>query len=98
MSPDSPLERSAALWNRRDLDLRSDEILSQVLDRGSLADWRELYRLAAKDRSLRQRILRLCRTAPLPFPHLFISAMAYLGEVQDRYPDVADRDEIPGGV
>jgi hypothetical protein len=86
------LAGSRALWNRVGLDLRSDEILAQILDRGSLADWRELYRLASGSTpdaaQLRRRILRLCRTVPLPAPHLFIAAMAHLGEPVDPYPTV----------
>jgi len=34
------LTHSPALWNRSHLDLRSDEILAQILDRGSMDDWR----------------------------------------------------------
>ena len=36
----SSLAHSRALWNRTHLDLRSDEILAQILDRGSMDDWR----------------------------------------------------------
>ena len=69
-----------ALWNRDALDLRSDEVLAQILDRGELADWRELYRLARGDARLRARIHRLVRTVPLPFPHFWLAALASLGE------------------
>ena len=48
-----------ALWNRATFDLRSDEVLAQILDRGELADWRALYRLAHADAQLRARIRRL---------------------------------------
>ncbi len=41
------LSTSQALWNRSRLDLRSDEVLAQILDRGELAAWREIYRLAS---------------------------------------------------
>ena len=88
MSRTASLERSGALWNRTGLDLRSDEVLAQILDRGEVDAWRELYRLAAEDPALRRRILRLCRTVPLPLPHLFIAAMANLGESVEPYPDV----------
>jgi hypothetical protein len=68
------LSTSQALWNRDHLDLESDEVLAQILDRGELAAWRELYRLASgtgeESARLRRRILRLCRTVPLSFPHL----------------------------
>jgi hypothetical protein len=91
MSP-FDLATSQALWNRSRLDLESDEVLAQILDRGELEAWRELYRLASgpgeEAARLRRRILRLCRTVPLPFPHLFIAAMGALGEPVDPYPDV----------
>ena len=34
------MDRSQALWNRSRLDLRSDEQLAQLLDRGELSAWR----------------------------------------------------------
>jgi hypothetical protein len=86
------LSSSQALWNRDHLDLESDEVLAQILDRGEIAAWRELYRLASgageESARLRRRILRLCRTVPLSFPHLFIAAMGALGETVDPYPAV----------
>ena len=42
---------SRALWNRSALDLRSDEILAQILERGDLASWRVLYAQARSDRA-----------------------------------------------
>jgi hypothetical protein len=89
------IHRSRALWNRSVLDLESDEILAQLLDRGELDVWRELYRLAADDRRLRLRILRLVDTVPLPFPHFWRAAMASLGESVDLGAPVP-RDD--GGV
>lgn len=89
---DFDLATSQALWNRSRLDLDSDEVLAQILDRGELEAWREVYRLAAapsaEGQALRRRVLRLCRTVPLSFPHLFIAAMAALGEETDPYPSV----------
>jgi hypothetical protein len=86
------LSQSVALWNRDRLDLRSDEILAQILDRGEIEAWRVIYRLASgpgEDAAeLRRRILRLCQTVPLSFPHLFIAAMGALGEPVEPYPDV----------
>ncbi|HZN39669.1 MAG TPA: hypothetical protein VFD82_12745 [Planctomycetota bacterium] len=79
----SSLEKSQALWNRTHLDLRSDEILAQILDRGSMDDWRELYALAVADPALRQRICRVIATVPLPLPRLWLSALAVLGEPVD---------------
>jgi hypothetical protein len=43
------LSTSRALWNRDRLDLESDEVLAQLLDRGELEAWREIYRLVARD-------------------------------------------------
>ena len=87
------LATSRALWNRDRVNLESDEVLAQILDRGELASWRHLYALAnrpgAEAARLRQRIVRLCRTVPLSHPHLFLAAMAAAGEVFDPYPEVA---------
>jgi hypothetical protein len=79
-----------ALWNRGTLDLRSDEVLAQVLDRGELADWRELYRLAHADAQLRARIRRLVLTTPLPLPHFWLAALASLGDPVDFDAPVPD--------
>lgn len=88
-----PLARSRALWNRRTLDLSSDEMLAQLLDRGDLSDWRALYRLARTDPDLRKRIHRIVVAIPLPFPHFWLAALASLGEPVDF--DVAVPD-YPG--
>ena len=86
------LSQSVALWNRNRLALESDEVLAQILDRGEIEDWREIYRLAkgpsGEAAALRRRILHLCETVPLSFPHLFIAAMRGLGERVDPYPSV----------
>ena len=86
------LASSQALWNRTGLALESDEVLAQLLDRGEPAAWRELYRLASGPgeaaTELRRRILRLCQTVPLAFPHLFIAAMEALGGPIEPYPSV----------
>jgi len=79
-----------ALWNRDTLDLRSDEILAQVLDRGELADWRELYRLAHANAQLRARIQRLVLTVPVPLPHFWLAALASLGDPVDFTAPVPD--------
>jgi hypothetical protein len=70
-------------WNRTRLDLASDEMLAQVLDRGDLAAWRELYDHAARDESLRRRILAIVRRVPLPYPGFWLAALASLGEAID---------------
>jgi hypothetical protein len=77
------LERSAALWNRGRLDLRSDETLAQILDRGSLDDWRYLYRLAGQDAELRARLHRVVSRVPLGYPYLWRVALRRLGETVD---------------
>jgi hypothetical protein len=86
------LSRSRALWNRTGLALDSDEVLAQLLDRGELDAWREFYRLASgpgeEAATLRRRILRLCQTVPLSFPHLFIAAMGALEGPIEPYPNV----------
>jgi hypothetical protein len=79
----SSLDDSPALWNRSRLDLRSDEILAQILDRGTLADWRELFALARGDAMLRRRIVHIVHTVPLPLPRLWLAAFAELGEPVD---------------
>lgn len=77
------LARSRALWNRSHLDLRSDEILAQILDRGTMDDWRALFALASTDPSLRTRIKHVVETVPLPLPRLWLAALASLGEDVD---------------
>lgn len=63
--PLAVLSRSAALWNRRDLDLQSQETLVQIMDRGSIDDWRALAALAATDPVLTERIYAAATTVPL---------------------------------
>ncbi len=88
------LAGSRALWNRRRLALDSDEVLAQILDRGELEAWREIYRLASgtsdQASAFRRRILRLCQTVPLSFPHLFLAALGALGEDLEPYPQVPE--------
>lgn len=79
----SALERAVRGWNRSHLDLRSDEMLAQILDRGDLAAWRELYALAGTDEALRRRIHGIVRTVPLPFPAFWLAALSSLGETID---------------
>jgi hypothetical protein len=74
---------SGALWNRERLDLASDEIVAQIMDRGDLGDWRELFRLACRDPALQHRIAEIARRVPLAFGGLWLAAMASLGEEID---------------
>lgn len=77
------LARSPALWNRSKLDLRSDEILAQILERGTLEDWRALDALAREDVELRDRIVRLVAEVPMYLPHFWLAAMSALGAAVD---------------
>lgn len=77
------LERSRALWNRSRVDLASDELLAQILDRGDVEDWRVLYALARADERLRGRIRRVVLSVPTPYPRLWLAALASLGEDVD---------------
>lgn len=77
------IDRTVVAWNRDRVDLASDEILAQVLDRGDLSAWRELYRLAARDADLRHRLLGVVNRVPLPYPGFWRAALASLGESID---------------
>jgi hypothetical protein len=81
---------SEALWNRRTLDLRSDEILAQLMDRGTLAEWRWLYAQAATDPTLRRRMHVLAVTVPLGYPRFWLAALAGLGEDVDLGASLPD--------
>lgn len=74
---------SRALWNRSGLDLNSDEVLAQILDRGEMTAWRALYNLARTDTHLRARIKAVLLRTPLPLPHFWLAALANLGEPVD---------------
>ena len=87
------IEASRAAWNRGRVDLASDEVLAQLLDRGDMDDWRFLYRLAAGDAGLRTRIKRVVLSVPLPLPHFWLAALKSLGEEVDfdaRLPDYGE--------
>ncbi len=86
------LEKSRALWNRSQLDLRSDEVLAQILDRGEIEAWRELYALAKADPELRHRILSVISRVHMDFPHFWLAALVSLGE------DVDMAMELPENV
>lgn len=88
------LSTTPALWNRKALVLTSDEILAQILDRGTLEDHRELYRLAKEDCVLRRRIANLVARVPLPTPHFWLAALASLGESVDHDRKLPAYDEL----
>ena len=89
----STLDRSRALWNRSKLDLRSEETLAQILDRGDLDDWRALYRLAQQDADLRTRLNRVILRVPLGYPHFWRLALRSVGESVDLdVPLTEDRE------
>ncbi len=77
------MKDSRALWNRTALDLASDEMLAQILDRGGMDDWRAIYRRAAADPRLRARVARIVLTVPTPLPRFWLAALASLGEPVD---------------
>lgn len=77
------LERVVLGWNRNRLDLASDEVLAQILDRGDLASWQELFGLAAADPGLRARLHAVLLRVPVAFPSFWLAALASLGEAID---------------
>ncbi|MBI4474323.1 MAG: hypothetical protein HY646_16760 [Acidobacteria bacterium] len=87
---DKALEQSRALWNRSGLDLQSDEMLAQLLDRGDIGDWRKLYSMAKTDNHLRIRIKRIVTSLPVSLPHFWLAALATLGESIDWHAAVPD--------
>jgi hypothetical protein len=93
-----PLEASRALWNRSQLDLESDEVLAQILDRGELAAWRALFQRARTDPRLRARIKHVVLTVPMPLPRFWLAALASLGESLDLSVPVPDYVERTAGV
>ncbi len=87
---DDAVQRSRALWNRTRGDLESDEVLAQILDRGEIEVWRDVYRRAKSDAQLRQRIVRIVLTVPTPLPRFWLAALASLGECVDLGAPVPD--------
>lgn len=85
-----PWEASRALWNRARANLRSDEVLAQLLDRGEMTSWRALYELARTDPRLRARIAHIALTVPVPLPRFWLAALADLGEDVDLSAPVPD--------
>lgn len=72
-------------------------MLAQLLDRGEMAAWRALYRLARADPALRARIVHIVLTVPVPLPHFWLAALADLGEPVDlgaKVPDYYQRTGV----
>ena len=96
MSTIPAFDRSRALWNRTHANLDSDEVLAQILDRGEMTTWRQLYRMAQSDPTLRARIARIIRAVPTPLPRFWLAALADLGEPVDLAAPVPDYVECTG--
>lgn len=60
------------------------------MDRGEMAAWREIYRLASTDEHIRARIKRIVSTVPLPMPHFWLAALASLGDPVDWDAPIPD--------
>lgn len=86
------LAQSRALWNRQSIDLKDEDVLAQILDRGEMAAWRELYRLAGTDSDLRARIGRVVARVPLLMPRFWLAALKSLGEPVDLSMDLPRGD------
>ncbi len=79
----SQFAASKAFWNRSSVDLRSDEQLAQLMDRGSVADWATLRDLALVDGSLRTRMRTIVERVEIGFPGFWLALLAGMGEPVD---------------
>ena len=61
-----------------------------MLDRGEMASWRALYRLAREDARLRGRIKRIVLTVPVALPRFWLAALASLGEAVDLGAEIPE--------
>ena len=77
------LAGSKAFWNRSSVDLRSDEQLAQLMDRGSVADWAILRDLALADPSLRARMRHIVEQVEIGFPGFWLALLSGMGEPVD---------------
>ena len=77
------LAASKAMWNRSAVDLRSDEQLAQLMDRGTVADWAELRTIAAADAALRGRMRSIVETVEIGFPGFWLALLTSMGEPVD---------------
>ena len=91
------LAGSRAGWNRTEIDLRSDEVLAQLMEVGEPVAWRALYALATEDVELRRRMHRIVLNVPLPTPYFWLTALASLGEWVDydsRLPPFGEQGDV----
>ena len=77
------LTGSKAFWNRSTVDLRSDEQLAQLMDRGSVADWASLRALALADSDLRHRMRSIVERVEIGFPGFWLALLVSMGEPVD---------------
>ena len=77
------LAGSKAFWNRSAVDLRSDEQLAQLMDRGSVEDWAVLRDLALADAALRSRMREIVERVEIGFPGFWLALLASMGEPVD---------------
>ncbi len=77
------LAGSKAFWNRSSVDLRSDEQLAQLMDRGSVADWAVLRDLALSDAVLRARMREIVERVEIGFPGFWLALLEGMGEPVD---------------
>ncbi len=77
------LAGSKAFWNRSVVDLRSDEQLAQLMDRGSVEDWAVLRDLALVDAALRSRMREVVERVEIGFPGFWLALLASMGEPVD---------------
>jgi len=77
------LSGSKAFWNRSSVDLRSDEQLAQLMDRGSVEDWAVLRDLALEDAALRSRMREIVERVEIGFPGFWLALLASMGEPVD---------------
>ena len=84
------VDTSRALWNRSAHSWESDEMLAQILERGSMTDWRVVYRRAEADPQLRARLRHIVLNVPLPLPRFWLAALIALGEQVDLSAMVPD--------
>ena len=65
------------------MDLRSDEQLAQLMDRGSVADWASLRTLALADPGLRRRMRSIVERVEIGCPGFWLALLASMGEPVD---------------